>query len=273
MTAAEQRAMDAQVRRLIQKEGRILANKGGVLPHGKMGAAQRAVMGKVPTKMIAAIEAAFEKGFLLVLSKGTGLIEKTYDAAKMKAIFDSYDGTLRQGLSGKKFRRLDRQASRSVLAGEGISAVEGAALGLLGIGLPDIPLLIAVLLRTVYRVAAGYGYAYESQGERVFILYIICAAVTEGEKRATYAEAADQAGVLLGKGGEPAADFDLLASEAAHCLAGSMLGAKIIQGVPLVGAVAALANNRLVGAVGKMARIKYKKRYLRGLSVSMRDGI
>lgn len=38
-----------------------------------------------------------------------------------------------------------------------ISGVEGVGLGLLGIGLPDIPLFTAVILKSVYEIALSYG--------------------------------------------------------------------------------------------------------------------
>jgi len=44
-----------------------------------------------------------------------------------------------------------------------ITVLEGGGLGLLGIGLPDIPLFIAVIMRTIYEVALSYGYDYKIQ--------------------------------------------------------------------------------------------------------------
>ena len=43
-------------------------------------------------------------------------------------------------------------------------------MGFFGLGLPDIPLFLGVLLKSIYEVALSYGYTYDTQEEQIFIL-------------------------------------------------------------------------------------------------------
>ncbi|MBR0481448.1 MAG: EcsC family protein, partial [Firmicutes bacterium] len=58
--------------------------------------------------------------------------------------------------------------------------IGGIGLGAAGIGLPDIPIFTAVLLKGVYEVALHYGYEYDSEKEKYFVLRIIEVALLYG---------------------------------------------------------------------------------------------
>ena len=42
-------------------------------------------------------------------------------------------------------------------------------MGVLGIGLPDIPVFTGMILKNIYETALQYGYSYESREEKYFI--------------------------------------------------------------------------------------------------------
>ena len=50
--------------------------------------------------------------------------------------------------------------------------------------------------------------------------------------------------------------------EASALLADRMLAAKSVQGLPVVGVVGGVTNSVMIGQVGRMAGLKYKKRFL-----------
>lgn len=51
-----------------------------------------------------------------------------------------------------------------------VSGVAGVGMGILGVGLPDIPVFTGMVLKSIYEIALSYGCEYESEGERRFIL-------------------------------------------------------------------------------------------------------
>ncbi|QRV21485.1 EcsC family protein [Lacrimispora saccharolytica] len=54
-------------------------------------------------------------------------------------------------------KRLDQHSKQSRLINSSISVIEGGVLGAFGIGLPDIPLFLALVLKSVYEIALSYG--------------------------------------------------------------------------------------------------------------------
>ncbi len=61
-----------------------------------------------------------------------------------------------------------------------LSGVSGIGLGVLGIGLPDIVLFTALMLRSVYEIALNYGFDYHSKQEKRFVLLLIQGALSYG---------------------------------------------------------------------------------------------
>ena len=44
-------------------------------------------------------------------------------------------------------------------------------MGVLGIGLPDIPVFTGMILKNIYETALQYGYSYESREENILSYY------------------------------------------------------------------------------------------------------
>ena len=79
-------------------------------------------------------------------------------------------------------RNFTKQAKSAKATNLLVSSVEGIGLGLVGAGIPDIPLFAAVVLKSVYEVALSYGYDYQTDEEKVFILKVIEVAMYDEEK-------------------------------------------------------------------------------------------
>ena len=62
-------------------------------------------------------------------------------------------------------------------------------MGLIGVGIPDIPVFTGFLLRSIYQIALKYGFSYEEEKEKKWILLLIQGAASYGEKQ----KAADKA--------------------------------------------------------------------------------
>ena len=75
-----------------------------------------AVQDKIPDGLHGKLEAAFAKGFRLVLEKGSGLIGKTYDADGLRQEYEARERALSERVTGGRLRRL-RARSRAAVQG------------------------------------------------------------------------------------------------------------------------------------------------------------
>ena len=140
--------------------------------------------------------------------------------------------------------------------------MEGSVLGFFGIGLPDIPLFIGVIMKTIYEIALNYGFDYKNDNEKAFILKIISAAMSEGEDKIRINDEISILGEAIDKNLEINIDLDSLIKETAKILSDALLVGKFIQGIPFVGIVGGTINYTIIKKIAKYGQIKYKKRYL-----------
>lgn len=217
---------------------------------------------KIPQKVKTALEAAFYKGFIIVFEKGTAYIEKTYSKEKAQLEYDINNYAMDKKISNKHIRKISRRANYSKMINTSITVLEGGILGFFGIGLPDIPLFIAVIIRTIYEIALSYGYDYNDEKEKAYIMLLICASVTEQGKQKQFNAELNE----LQNSIETDEDIKFLLTDyiktAADSLSDAMLTAKFIQSIPIVGAVGSVVNYNIINKISKTAAIKYKKRYL-----------
>ena len=135
----------------------------------------------MPEKLKSTIENAFCKAFQLVFEKGTGVIEKTYNKDKHETTYaaNEYAENFRQNKRTiSAFSKRSNSAKNKNLT---ISGLEGIGLGLLGVGIPDIPIFTAMILKSLYEISLSYGYSYNSEEEKLFILKLIEASMSHGD--------------------------------------------------------------------------------------------
>lgn len=132
-------------------------------------------------------------------------------------------------------------------------------MGVLGIGLADIPLLLAVLLRSVYEIALQYGFSYDTPEEQVFILRLMEIALQHGD-------ALDEQNAALNRqlyqNTIPQADRDAQIRRTAGVLADDLLYLKFIQGIPIVGMVGGVSDMVCHNKIADYAELKYRRRFL-----------
>lgn len=252
-----------QLQKIEKKETKILEKKEFKFVKEKIAPIQEKIEEKIPKKLERTLEAAFESGFKLVFEKGIGVIEKSYNKEDKRAAFDIKHYAVQRQMSHKNINKIDKSASKGILLNQLLTTVEGGVLGVLGIGLPDIPLLIGMLLKNIYEISLSYGFDYTEDKEKLYILYLICAGVTKEEVQFMYNRHLDE----ITKGDEQrlkdTQHLDAVIKETAHCLAEAMLIAKFIQGLPIVGVVGGFSNFTIMKDISEMAKVKYKKRYLK----------
>lgn len=244
---------------LEKKEARYLMRRR---EEKTSSALQQKLEEKIPEKLEETLNAAFIKAFDLVFEKGTGLIEKTYNKDQQKTDYQvrEYAAGLKE--SRKTVKAFGRQSQGTRMKNLMISGVEGVGLGLLGIGLPDIPLFTAVILKSVYEIALSYGFEYESEKEQWFILKMIETALKKGEElernNSLLNAWIDQNGI-----GETVKGRKEQSKETAAALAEALLYMKFLQGIPVVGIAGGVADTVYLKKITDYAELKYKRRFLR----------
>lgn len=106
---------------------------------------------------------------------------------------------------------------------------------MLGIGIPDIPIFVGMILKSLYEMALHYGFTYESEEEKYFILLIIRGALSYGTGLKSVQE---QVETYSREEKLPEAyDREQEIRITAQTLSKELLYMKFLQGIPLVGAV------------------------------------
>ena len=261
MTARSKKEQDLLLREFIRTERKEkkFFETAGVPKKSPLDGLRR----KIPQKAIQALEGAFKKGFFYLFDKGTPLLEKISAVDKAMEESAAYRRSLQLMIHPQTLKAIDKRAGSRISLSKNISAIEGAGLGVIGVGLPDIPVLLAMLLKTAYEIAAVYGIDFRDDDERPYTLAPLKTAFSTGETQQAYSLACDELGKTID-------DEELLdphvsendLEEVSQVLAGDMLVAKFVQGQAVVGAIGGIVNYRLINKIARVARFKYKKRFL-----------
>ncbi len=123
--------------------------------------------GKIPEKVSIGLRAAFCKAFAIVFQNGTAVIEKTYKKETIEENHKIQDYSVKIKCTRGELKRMRKMAEKSHLVNSALTTAEGAGLGLLGIGMPDIVVFIGVLLRGAYECAMQYGYDCSLPGRNI----------------------------------------------------------------------------------------------------------
>lgn len=215
---------------------------------------------KVPDKLQSTLDAAFEKAFSLVFEKGTGLIEKTYNAEQIRKEQSIRQFTADVKQDRKSLQAFSRHAGISGTKNLLLSAASGIGLGALGIGIPDILLFTGMLLKNIYEIALQYGYDYETNEEKLFILLLIQGAVSYGDPLL-------EANQLLDHYSKESSFPETITlwqqiQAAAGALSKELLYLKFLQGIPIIGAIGGAYDAIYMNKITEYAQLKYKKRLL-----------
>lgn len=214
----------------------------------------------VPKKLQGTLDSAFAKAFGLIFEKGTKYIEKTYDRKSLE--IDFYENDYRNGVleSKKTLRAFSKKARAAGNKNLLFSGAAGIGMGILGVGIPDIPVFTALLLKSVYEIALDYGFDYDSEKERAFILWVIEGAVSYGENIEEINEKID-CFIKTEKLPEGYDRTEAIKSAASN-LSKELLYMKFVQGIPIIGAVGGFYDAVYMKRINEFANIKYRKRML-----------
>ena len=197
---------------------------------------------KVPEKVRVSLEKAFCKAFSVVFQHGNTLIEKTYDKEELQKDHEIQTYAVELKGNRRELRRMRKAAGAADLRNMALTTVEGAGLGLLGIGLPDIVIFIGMLMKGAYEAALHYGFDYDSPQERLFILKMMEASLSRGEERIRADREVDAMCAALPSAEEAKNLLHEQTDRTAKAFAADMLLLKFIQGLPVVGLLGGAGN-------------------------------
>ena len=215
---------------------------------------------KVPQQVIKALEAVFTKAFYFVFEKGTGVIEKTYNKEKLEKEYQVRHYATQVKKDKSSLRAIMLEAKKSGAGNLLLTGSLGLGMGTVGIGLPDVPVLTSMMLKSIYEIALSYGYAYENEQERLFILLLIQGAFSYGKSLEAINQ---QINTYITSGSfkiEKKIEKEI--EKTARLLSKELLGMKFLQGIPIVGAIGGVYDAVYMRKLTSFSELKYRRRYL-----------
>lgn len=252
------KVIDKNLKKVRKQEEKLLQQSGGTF----IKPLTDQVEDKIPDGLYSKLQQAFYMGFKVIFEKGNGIIEKTYDREQLLLEHEVYDASFERLDKKKSLKGLNKLAGKGNLKNMGITAVEGTGLGILGIGLPDIPVFIGIVLKSVYEISLSYGYDYREEQEQYFILKLMEAALAVEERKVECNAEVDKLITFFLADMPLGYDMDLQMRNTADCFAADMVCIKFLQGLPVVGAIGGPANVLYCKKISDYAKLKYQKRYL-----------
>lgn len=227
----------------------------------------------VPKTLQKTLDGAFGKAFFAVFDKGAIIIEKTYNKKEEIKQFRFNKKKLEEETFTKKsVRRFERQCKNTIRKNLFISFLEGLGFGLMGMGIPDIPVMVSVLLKSIYEISLSYGFSYTAEKEKLFILHVIEAALDSGASlRERDAFLNDMIEIYV----EDARHENMLSKDildetkvkqqveiTAQALSKELLYWKFIEGKGVIGIVGGMSDIIYIKRITDYAILKYKRRFL-----------
>lgn len=246
--------LDKEWIHLEKDEERFIAHNCNV----KVADWQKKIEKYVPQKLNETLDTAFYKAFSLVFDKGTGVIEKTYNRKKKEQEYqiDAYTSEIKQ--NAKSLRVFGKKAKDTKRVNMAVSTIEGLGMGVLGMGIPDIPVFISVLLKSIYEIALTYGFTYDTVEEQIFILKIIEVALSHENELVS---GNDEMNRFISGSALTISRQDQM-KRTADALSKELLYLKFVQGIPIVGVLGGVSDIIYQKKITEYASLKYKRRFL-----------
>lgn len=234
-----------EYKNILKKEQKFLNKQFSASEH----IINKKLNGKINPKLEITLNDTFEKAIILVFKKGSDIIQKTYNPGKIKEKHKSIDSK-----SIRKQRNLSKSYSMKNIT---YTAVSSTTLGLLGIGIPDIFLYTALIIKNLQEISLSYGIDFNNDNERYFMLMIIEGALAHesiyevNERVDSFIES------------YRSYDIDFQIKQTSKTLASELLYLKFIQGIPIVGAISGFYDSKYMNQISKYANLKYQLRFLK----------
>ena len=226
---------------------------------------------KVPEKLQGTLDTAFAKAFHLIFEKGTAVIEKTYRKEEIETQYQINEFTNQVRQDKKSLRTFSKNAKSSRTKNLVVSGAAGIGMGILGVGIPDIPVFTAMILKSIYEIAMHYGYSYETEEEQYFILLLIQGAVSHGEEMLAIDKKINQ--YISSAIWVKEESKEELIQKTASDLSKELLYMKFLQGIPVAGAVGGVYDVVYLKQITEYANLKYERRFLEMLGKKVKQKV
>lgn len=213
----------------------------------------RKLKGKIEPKLEQTLNTAFQKAFTLVFDKGIGIIQKAFNADKIKEKHNSIDSRITR----KNIRKQKNVSKSSNIKNLAITSISSTTLGILGIGIPDIFLFTALIIKNLQEISLSYGIDFNNDKEKYFMLMIIEGALAH---ESIY-EINEKIDSIIES--DYSYDIDLQIKQTSNTLASELLYLKFIQSIPIVGAISGFYDSKYMNQISKYANLKYQLRFLK----------
>lgn len=258
------RNLDGLLQKILESEEVMLEKKQRKNSHhnfSKLDELKQELEDKIPQRVIDTLNNGFYKAFQLIFTKGIGVIEKSFREENLDLAFRVNDFRISQRPDNKSLRFLEKEVKKGHRFNTCVTLAEGMGLGAFGVGLPDIPLFLGVLLKGIYETAIGYGFNYKEEKEQILILKMITAALSTDKE---FKDLNDNVDFWMVHMNENQIFYDLEEEikKASYALSKELLLSKFVQGFFVLGIVGGMANPFIYHKTMKYVSLKYKKRYL-----------
>lgn len=206
------------------------------------------------------------KALHLLLVENQAWLEKTFH--RQRVINTAY--TNRKAFSNHPhkatWRVLNHAISPALRTTRLLSLGEGTIVGLFGTttAIADIPLFIALILRTINLIALNYGFDYRFKNEKFYILRLISfTIIKDSQQKNTYSKIVDALANYIDTDQTFHLNFNKVMQTTAQHLAEALIHYKIAQSIPLLGApIGGFSNYYFMTQICRKSKLKYQKRYL-----------
>lgn len=248
--------LEAEWNLLVKEELKFAKSRQGQ----KKNLVNKALEGKVPDKLQDTLNVAFQKAFSVLFEKATPILEKTYNKKKAENDYKVKEYIHNLSKDKKSLKAFRKNSSGKAALNTALSGISGITMGAFGVGIPDIPVLVSFMLRSIYEIAISYGFDYEKEEEKFFILQIIRGAISGGEE---FSEIDER---LNSFAENPCLPEEYYREQqiiwTSNALSGELVYMKFLQGIPIVGAVGGLYDTAYMKQITEYASLKYRRRFL-----------
>lgn len=217
---------------------------------------------KIPDKLEDTLRKAFVGAFKAVFRGGKTLIDKTIDDKVLEEEFQSKHHDIKEKGDRSVLKKLRHSGGKRHLKAMGVATTEGVGLGLLGIGIPDVPILIGNLIRICTMSAKSHGIEVDSREEQLYMLLLIELVALPTVEREAVNQRLDALADTIDKQNVVADNLSAQMTETAEALATAMLFSHFVMGLPIIGVAGGLYNTVIVSQLHKLAEMKYETRLL-----------
>ena len=222
---------------------------------------------RVPKEIQSKLNEAFCKAFQVIFDRGMPAVERTINRRGIENRWEENIHHAQILRDTSSIQNISREATKDSMRGMILSGVSGVGLGVLGIGLPDVPVFAGMIMRDVCTRALNYGYHYDTDEEKYFILLLIRGAFVFGRELEDLNEKANR----FMKTGQIPVNTSLenevkLTSQA---ISAEILASKFVQSLPVVGMVGGAYDMLYMSWIAAYTDLKYRKRMLHDYAPSL----